>query len=532
MLSFIYANYHKGDTIEIGCSAGIITGNIELVTPKYIVLLLPNGKCVGIAAADVHTFNAPQRNWVVPATDADTTDIPTQRADTDLAYDDTHEGNTPTPQETAEAEDTLPCKVVGKLSASELQRIDPKLRHRQYFRRLREDGQTDESTDTVNADTAGDPERPSRYEDDSLAEHAEAISAQRLNDDTQYIPADGQITFYSHDRRYGFIHDNSRDLDVYFHYSQIIDQRLYPYLTKGIKVCYNIERNSHGFSAQNVHFPCHLSDLAEMGRHLISLRYFRQAEVLVRKLYDIDPQAPEIQELAKHLRPGVIGGNEENSPYYEAFTEYMTGKKCFLDKKYDEAEAAYLKAIELNQRPESCVKDLLTLYVSLFKQTDDPQEKETRRRKALDFLAAHHHLLPDNLTNKQFVARNVYQALQDFEAYIAALDEILADPQVKHSSRYPYYLAQKAAEYLKYGHKDEAAAIIDEGLLVAPANRQFLRLKSQLNQDNMQPDAAATRPDADSNGEAAPGSQPTVDGPASPSQAAHVTEEGNDITSF
>ena len=58
MLAFIKTNYQVGDPIEINCSEGVITGTIEFVNNKYIVLRQPNGKICGISAADIRTFTA------------------------------------------------------------------------------------------------------------------------------------------------------------------------------------------------------------------------------------------------------------------------------------------------------------------------------------------------------------------------------------------------------------------------------------------------------------------------------------------
>lgn len=46
MLAFIKTNYQVGDPIEVNCSEGVITGSIEFVNNKYIVLRQPNGKFV------------------------------------------------------------------------------------------------------------------------------------------------------------------------------------------------------------------------------------------------------------------------------------------------------------------------------------------------------------------------------------------------------------------------------------------------------------------------------------------------------
>ena len=67
MLTFIKTNYQVGDTIEITCSEGIVTGQIEYVTGQYIVLLQSNGQICGIAANDIRSFRAESPVKMVPA---------------------------------------------------------------------------------------------------------------------------------------------------------------------------------------------------------------------------------------------------------------------------------------------------------------------------------------------------------------------------------------------------------------------------------------------------------------------------------
>ena len=66
MLTFIKTNYQTGDTIEVTCTEGTVTGQIEYVTSKYIVLRQSNGQICGIAAADVRSFRAQSPVPMVP----------------------------------------------------------------------------------------------------------------------------------------------------------------------------------------------------------------------------------------------------------------------------------------------------------------------------------------------------------------------------------------------------------------------------------------------------------------------------------
>ena len=140
----------------------------------------------------------------------------------------------------------------------------------------------------------------------------------------------------------------------------------------------------------------------------------------------------------------------------------------------------YGKAIEAGEKVESCVKDLVTLYVSNFKQAAE-EDKPTMRDKAVKFLEDHRHLLADTLTTKQFLALNYYLPLLDFDSFIQVVDDILQDPQVADVvSRKVFYLWQKGIALNKMGRTEEALAVAEEGLKLAPHSRQLTNLQSQI----------------------------------------------------
>ena len=91
---------------------------------------------------------------------------------------------------------------------------------------------------------------------------------------------------------------------------------------------------------------------------------------------------------------------------FEALELRDGDKGRYLGKGVTKAEENYLKALEADEKPESCVKDLLTLYVSLYKQTEIDDDKQQIRQKAEKFFEENKHLLTNILTTKQFLALN------------------------------------------------------------------------------------------------------------------------------
>lgn len=184
-------------------------------------------------------------------------------------------------------------------------------------------------------------------------------------------------------------------------------------------------------------------------------------------LEEVNSEMPEEQPL-------------EESRTFVPCTTYAEAKKAYLEKDYAKAEELYLRAIEAGEKAESSVKDMLTLYVSCFKQADEAGREDVLQ-KANQFLQSNRHLLSDTLTTKQFLALNYFLPTQNYDAFISMVDDILADSQVSHIlSRKLFYLWQKGIALHKQGRTDEALTLIEDGLRLAPHNRQLNNLRESI----------------------------------------------------
>lgn len=479
MLAYIKTNYKAGDTIEITTTQGVFTGAIEYVADKYIVLRQPNGQICGIAAADIHTFRAecpvPLTAQATPATQAPETESNEENLDDEAPAEiETHDEiveSAPSDQLVAQPTSIIEPKVVGHIDLDKLKQIDPKFSRRNYFRNSEssqsDNDAQDNATEEQNADTA--PWRQAGY--------------QR----TPYVSAKGRITYFNPDKRYGFIHDYGTDGDLYFNFQQVADYDLYDHLHKGTKVAYSIERNAQGQVARCVHLPHTVADLLTMAEDYFDSRHYFLAQGLAEHVLDVDADNKEAKDLLEEIRsinPAprfAPTPSSATSAQYNPCAIYSAAKKAYLAKDYAQAEELYKKAIDAGEKPESCVKDLVTLYVSRFKQALDENEKQEARTKATDFLNSHRDLLADNLTTKQFLALNYYLPILDYTNFIKAVDEILADPQVAGVlSRRVFYIWQKGIALNKMGHAEDALALVDEGLQLAPRSRQLINLRNMI----------------------------------------------------
>lgn len=462
MLAYIKANYQAGDTIEVTSSQGVFAGAIEYVTDQYIVLRQPNGQICGIAASDISTFRAncpvPLVSQQVPATQAP---AESKEAETDepVANETTADEQT---EQTVASTTVVGPKVIGHIDLETLKEIDPKSTQRRYFKTSNDNNEhsQEEGSDNNNRNTYGQRQ--------------------------PFVSARGRITYYNNDKRYGFIHDFNSDNDLYFNLTQVADYDLYNHLHKGTKVVYTMDRNAQGFTARCVHLANTASNLIDMANDLYDARRYAHAQGLVEHVLEVDENNKEAKDLLDEIRsaaPTTRFAQHGSAPFsatqYNPCAIYSQAKKAYLAKDYAQAEELYKKAIEAGEKPESCVKDLVTLYVSRYKQAGDEEERETARNKAIDFLESHRDMLPDNLTTKQFLALNYYLPILDYSHFIATVDEILADPQVSGViSRRVFYIWQKGIALNKMGRTDEALKLTEEGLELAPRSRQLLSLRN------------------------------------------------------
>ncbi len=472
MLAFIKANYKVGDALEVNCSEGTILGQIEYVSNTFVVLRQNNGNICGIAATDIRSFKASEPVHVEPTedfhfdeeTDDLSTDTPDETDNTttqptlrDVLGNDMKDA--PSADELVAPEAVGQPKVVGKIDLAKLQRIDPKISRRSYFK----SGEDDEAA-TDNADKS-----------------------------EVFIDARGKITYYNNEKHYGFIRDFDTETDLYFFAQQVVESALYENLRKGLKVVYSVGQNAQGVIATCIHFPHTADDLYLMAENQFDARRYNFAKTILEHILECAPDYEKAKQLLEEINEtqpqnnvptGYVRHNNPgfNKPAYNnAKSVYAEAKKAYLDKDFDRAEELYAKAIEEGDKPESCVKDMLTYYVSRFKQGETDEEKAQAKAKAIDYLEQHKSLLSHNLTTKQFLALNYYLPLQEYPKFIEAVDDILAHwPESESPVRKAFYYWQKSIALNKMGQVDDALALIDEGLEIAPQHRQLLNLRDYI----------------------------------------------------
>ncbi len=495
MLAFIKANYQIGDSMEINCSEGVISGQIEYVDNQFIVLRQPNGKICGIAASDVNSFTAQCPVKLVPAHGVSATVPPAETENSNASGEPAASADSSTPADEGETTPTLrdvldekeipsadqltgiapivQPKVVGHIDLDSLQRMDPRRQRRTYFK------SEDAASSTRNSESWRNSDAPR----------------------SPFVKAKGRIGFYNPTKRFGFIHDFNSDADLYFFNQQVADKALLDQLHRGTKVTYTIGKNSQGPMAMAVHLPRVAADLIDMADEHFHAQRYGFAKGLLEHVLEVCPDNQEALNLLEEVnhempkeQPVAEPRPSASSNTYAPSNTYAEAKKAYLDKDYAKAEELYLRAIEAEEKVESSVKDMLTLYVSCFKQAETDDDRKDILQKANDFLENHRHLLSANLTTKQFLALNYYLPTQNYDAFIRMVDEILSDAQVNNViSRKVFYLWQKGIALNKQGHSEEALAITEEGLKLAPHSRQLNNLREFILHPELAEEAAAEK---------------------------------------
>lgn len=476
MLAFIKANFHPGDTIHITYSQGTISGEILFINEEVIVLGLPNHLICGIAARDIRSFEAQAPEKLVtdyaceksyPIENQEEASLrPFSFQGEDEMGREEPEANSHKNPSSASSSDGLTTtpsasiKVVGKIPLDQLRKIDPKFNRNGRF--------------------------PSEEGFSEKAQASEGIdSPESLPERADFVNAMGRITYYNADKRFGFIRDFSGGFDLYFPLSQVADPTLYDSLSKGTKVAYTALENEQGYVGHALHLPHTVTELLDMAEEHFHAHRLPFAQELIDHVLSVDPQNEDALELSAQIKgraPHLVKpALPQNFPVYSSDNHYTQAKKAFLDKDFEKAEELYRKAIDAGERPDSSLKDLLSIFVTRFKQSEDIDFRQKMRAQADALYKAYSHLLPESLTNKQFVVLNYYLPMQEYDLFLQEVENILQDPQVAGSdSKFAFYMWQKAIVQNKLGDRKAALSTAEEGLKRAPRHIQLLKAKRQL----------------------------------------------------
>ena len=312
------------------------------------------------------------------------------------------------------------------------------------------------------------------------------------------VRACGRVVNYNKEKHYGYIHDFNGNGVLHFVLKNVVDPDLHDKLEFNTKLTYSIEERPRGKEAVCIHKPTTFPMLMKLAETYIDSNQLQTALTLAEHIIEANPDYVDAQAMAEDMRKGLAIQQRQKemrkkihipqkANNFSSFiqppkvSEYARGKEAYLAKHYEEAEQHYLRAIETGEKAESSVKDLLTLTIARYKQAEAPEQKQALADHARELFDRLQHHLPETLTNKQFIAINFLLPLEAYEDFLAAVDELLIDPSISENPvRLGFYLWQKAIAYNKLGMVDDALAMIEEGLQLAPNSPHLINLKNNI----------------------------------------------------
>ena len=462
MLELILALFKVNDLIRIHCTDGVYEGKILMMNQTSIALQSKDGKMCGVngcnitsyESIDVMTSNTSPLEVPIATTESKpkpTLNPPDCTSNTDNTIEEKSKDvlfETGKPQ----------IKIVDKIPLDKLIKIDPKLKEKK--------------------DKTSAPKKILGTGLDSLESLVKDIHD---DDDKKIVPAKGYIyrcalLSADTDKAFGFILDSKSHKEIYFSYKEIVDKELLATIKRYDQVVYSIGANYQGQIATCIHSVKSVSRLIQLATQLSSNGDFQSALEVVNHILTEYPTNYSADKLKQELQKVTTVKPKEYSSLYRKAKDYANSKQ------FDLAFECYYKAIELGEREESCIKDVLSIFANLYSTTEDETEKAEYRRKAIEFMDQYEEQLPDTLSTWQHL-ENAYYSIRDFDNFYRVADYLLSEPKFSSNrNKYLALLAKKAAAKIRENKYDEASRILDDIFSADPYNQAAKKLKNIIEQ--------------------------------------------------
>ena len=502
MFDFILSQFKVGDSITLHCKNGSYTGTIAFMNKESIALKLQDGRLCGVKGEDINFFEEVHYS--------STEKVESQKSSSSCSDSHTKQEELSSQKESAESskaegKDESSCRPDVSRAASvpgtkynvgdvipleELQRIDPNYSQRTPLSTGRPSPKAPSKTESQpSATSSSAPLNTSALKKSKSGKTvtikggfeglAVLVQDKHQNDNQKVVPANGTVSHIDFDRNFGFIKDLHSNASIYFSLNQIIDPGLKQMITRHSSVVFTIEHFSSGDQAWYIHRPLKVADLLEMAKSLSDTGNYKQSLAIVDHILAEYPDNFDADVLRMSLSKSIPASQRYVREYSNAYTK---AKEYHNNKEFDKAIEYYLKAIEKGIRVESAIKDVASLYASLYKSEEDYAAKENIRKTATQFLARNVNKLHDNLSTWNFL-EGIYYTLKDTDNFIAIVDRMLEEPEIiRDKKRRNILMNKKAAAYVRDNRYDEALSIIAECLLEDPNDPTALKLHSIVSQ--------------------------------------------------
>ena len=301
---------------------------------------------------------------------------------------------------------------------------------------------------------------------------AELSAAQEHAPETTNGTPTGRIAFFG-DQRFGFISTPS-DSQFYFRISDVADQELRDALLDGtwrqfgpVEFEIHSSRGHQYDRAKNVLPFQDQESLLRRAQHFLSDGQFSQAMGLIRRVLAADSCNKTAIRLEREVKDRIRKGLTYGIGLPKGHGAYARAKRAQLvDLDLVKAEELFKRAIEQNDRKESAVKDLASLF-----------SQQGRVDEAIVLLEDSSKLTTAASSQYGNMLATLYWDSQRYDDAIAELEQLYKEAaQSKKAS----LLARIAYGHLRCSRFDEAEQQLEKLLSIAPHDRNAQRLIAAL----------------------------------------------------
>ncbi len=493
MFDYIKATYKIGDKLKLTCVNGEFSGEILAISVDSIILKTFEGKTCGIKGCDISFFEDIatssevskeniQRNNETPKSlsTSDTTkgteaelQNEQDKSEKGVSHDEEIKTNT-TNSVSAEVGSSLErpkYKAGDVIPLEELYKIDPKCARPKISKQSK-------PTQTFHG----------------LEELGVLVEDEHRKQNEKYVPALGDIIKSKTDKNYGFIKDGKTGKDLFFSFSQIVDDGIVK--SSGamfhMPVIYSIQGSERGSIAITIHRPNKIAELLKLAQNLVDKGEIKSAIRVLDHILDEYPDNFDADKIKTELLK-----NHPQSQQKVYSDLYNKAKKYNLSKDYPKAIEYFIKSIEAKEKLESSIKDLGMLYAQLYKLGGD--RANDYKQKTIALMSNYKQDLPNTISTLYYL-ENLYYSIQDYERFIEVANELLESKEFqKDVNRASQLLCKIAAAYIQAGEKETALETIEEVLSSDPKNVGALKLKVAIesnDQGNIREAISATQFDS------------------------------------